>query len=161
MSEEYRIYPIGHVRSNEEGFFLEINQPYFNALKELDGFSHIQVLWWPHLGATPENRKVTEVELPYRNAPAQIGIFATRSEMRPNPIGLSAVRVLKVDHEQGLIMLPYIDAMDGTPIIDIKPYHPSSDRIRDVNVPKWCAHWPQYYEESADFDWQAEFVNAC
>lgn len=49
---------------------------------------------------------------------------------------------------------------DQTPVIDIKPYHPATDRVKDVRVPDWCSHWPQYYEENETFDWQAEFVNA-
>jgi tRNA (Thr-GGU) A37 N-methylase len=65
-----------------------------------------------------------------------------------------------VDLENGLVIVPWIDAEDGTPILDIKPYHPSSDRVRDVRMPEWCAHWPQSLEDSAAFDWEAEFVNA-
>ncbi len=61
---------------------------------------------------------------------------------------------------KGGIYVAYIDAEEGTPIIDIKPYHPATDRIRDVQVPEWCDHWPKWYEDSAEFDWQAEFVNA-
>jgi tRNA (Thr-GGU) A37 N-methylase len=49
---------------------------------------------------------------------------------------------------------------DGTPILDLKPYQPAADRIRDVTVPAWCAHWPQWYEDSAIFDWEGEFVSA-
>jgi tRNA (Thr-GGU) A37 N-methylase len=70
------------------------------------------------------------------------------------------VAVISVDVEKGLVIVPWIDAEDGTPILDIKPYHPSSDRIRDVTMPKWCQHWPQWYEDSGEFDWSAEFVNA-
>jgi tRNA (Thr-GGU) A37 N-methylase len=65
-----------------------------------------------------------------------------------------------VDVEKGLIVVPWIDAEDGTPILDIKPYHPSTDRIREVKMPRWCQHWPQWYEDSGEFDWSAEFVNA-
>ena len=68
--------------------------------------------------------------------------------------------VLHIDYERGVIHIPYIDAEDGTPILDIKPYHPCSDRVRDVTVPEWCGHWPKWYEDSASFDWAAEFVNA-
>ena len=80
--------------------------------------------------------------------------------MRPNPICISTVSVLGVDIDKGLIVIPWMDAEDDTPILDIKPYHPSMDRIRDVLMPGWCSHWPQWYEDSAEFDWSAEFVNA-
>jgi tRNA (Thr-GGU) A37 N-methylase len=53
---------------------------------------------------------------------------------------LTAVVVQEIDYERGVIHTPYIDAEAGTPILDIKPYHPSVDRIRDVAVPAWCAH---------------------
>jgi tRNA-Thr(GGU) m(6)t(6)A37 methyltransferase TsaA len=159
MTEEFQVFPIGHIRS-ENGFFLQIERPFVPALKELNAFSHIQVLYWFHLCDTPENRNITEVKEPYRNAPARMGIFATRSPVRPNPIALSVVQVLGIDQEQGLIEILYIDAAEGSPIIDLKPYHPSIDRIREAAVPKWCSHWPKWYEDSAGFDWDAEFVNA-
>jgi hypothetical protein len=55
--------------------------------------------------------------------------------------------------QEGIVRVPFMDAEDGTPILDIKPYHPSVDRIREVRVPAWCATWPQWYEDSATFDW--------
>jgi tRNA (Thr-GGU) A37 N-methylase len=141
----FTVNAIGHIRAGEDGFYLDIAPEYRPALKGLDGFGHINVLWWLH---------------PYKHAPAILGIFATRAPVRPNPIALTTVAVTHIDHEQGRIYIPYTDAEDGSPILDIKPYHPCEDRIRDVKLPEWCAHWPQWYEDSADFDWAAEFVNA-
>lgn len=89
-----------------------------------------------------------------------MGVFATRSPVRPNPIAISPVPVMGIDEDHGMIYIPYIDAEDATPIVDLKPYHPCIDRIKDVQVPAWCSHWPQSYEESASFDWSAEFVHA-
>lgn len=157
---EFKVTPIGHVRAGAEGCYLEIAQPFIPALSGLQGFSHIQVLWWCHLLDDPEARSIMECDQPYRNAPPRLGIFATRSPLRPNPIALTAVNVLGIDEQGGRIHIPYIDAEDGTPILDLKPYHPSVDRIRDVSVPAWCRHWPQWHEDSANFDWEAEFVNA-
>ena len=59
--------------------------------------------------------------------------------------------------ENGVVGLYYIDAFDGTQIIDLKPYTPSIDRIANPGTPQWCSHWPKSYEESGDFDWKAEF----
>ena len=161
MSEkEYKLSPIGEVESGQEGFALKIAPEYRAALSGLDGFGHIHVLWWSHHLDTPEYRNVMEAEQPYKNTPDKLGIFATRSPLRPNPICVSTASVLNVDVENGLVILPWIDAEDGTPILDIKPYHPSEDRIRDVRVPEWCGHWPQWYEESGEFDWEVDFVNA-
>jgi tRNA-Thr(GGU) m(6)t(6)A37 methyltransferase TsaA len=161
MSEkEYKLSPIGQVQTSPDGYALKIAPEYRAALHGLDGFGHINVLWWSHHLDTPEYRSVMEAEQPYKNAPAKLGIFATRSPLRPNPICVSTAAVLNVDVENGLVIIPWIDAEDGTPILDIKPYHPSSDRIRDLRMPEWCAHWPQWHEESGEFDWEAEFVNA-
>ena len=156
----YTLNPIGRVVATERGFALAIDEAYRPALTELEGFSHINVLWWAHLLDDPMLREMTIAERAYRDAPAQIGIFATRSPARPNPIAVTAVAVLFVDIERGVVTIPYLDAEDGTPILDIKPYHPATDRIREVRTPAWCATWPQWYEDSATFDWGAVFENA-
>jgi tRNA (adenine37-N6)-methyltransferase len=159
-SRDFTLSPVGYVRVNEAGFALVIDPQYRAALCGVEGFSHVNVLWWFHLLDEPVYRTITHCEQPYRNAPPQLGIFATRSPVRPNPLGLSVAQVLHVDQKGGMLHVAYLDAEDGTPILDIKPYHPSVDRVRDVNVPAWCAHWPEWYEDSASFDWCAEFINA-
>jgi tRNA-Thr(GGU) m(6)t(6)A37 methyltransferase TsaA len=161
MSEtEIKLSPIGHISAGPDGFALQIDPQYRLALQGLADFGYINVLWWSHYLDAPEYRNIVEAEQPYKNAPEKLGIFATRSPLRPNPICVSTTAVISVDVETGLVIVPWIDAEDGTPILDIKPYHPSSDRVHDVRMPEWCAHWPQSLEESADFDWEAEFVNA-
>jgi tRNA-Thr(GGU) m(6)t(6)A37 methyltransferase TsaA len=159
-SQEYRVFPLGRIRAREESFRIEIAKEFRPALKELDKFSHIQVFCWYHLTDRPDYRQVLICDKPYKRAPAKIGVFATRSPVRPNPVALTTVLVLSIDHTLGHIIIPYIDAEDGTPVIDIKPYHPATERVRDVSVPAWCSHWPQWYEDSAAFDWAAEFENA-
>jgi tRNA-Thr(GGU) m(6)t(6)A37 methyltransferase TsaA len=158
--KEYHLSPVGRVANGPQGCVLKIAAKYRAALQGLEGFSHIQVLWWSHQLDNPEARNLLEAEQPYAGAPARLGIFATRSPLRPNPIGLSTVAVLGVDCGKGLVLVPWIDAEDGTPILDIKPYHPSSDRVREVHLPAWCRGWPQWAEDSADFDCEAVFVNA-
>ena len=156
----YTLSPIGRVEADETGFMLIIDEPYRPALAGLDGFSHLVVLWWCHLLDEPSYRETTVAERPYKNAPAQIGIFATRSPARPNPIAVTPVPVLSIDVTDGVVRIPFIDAEVGTPVLDIKPYHPAVDRIRDVQTPGWCADWPQWYEDSATFDWGAVFETA-
>jgi tRNA-Thr(GGU) m(6)t(6)A37 methyltransferase TsaA len=158
MSKKIELQPIGIVRSGEEGFRLEIEPKYRPALAGLEGFSHVTVLWWPHKADTPETRNTLEVPKPYKKAPVKLGIFATRSEARPNPVLVTAIPLLHVDVKEGLLVTPYIDAEDGSPILDIKPYQPCIDRIRDTRAPEWCRHWPQYAEDSATFDWESEFL---
>lgn len=86
-----------------------------------------------------------------------MGVFALRSPERPNPIAVSNADIAYVDEENGVVGLYYIDAFDGTQVIDLKPYTPSIDRIANPETPQWCSHWPKFYEESGDFDWEAEF----
>ena len=59
--------------------------------------------------------------------------------------------------ENGLIRMPYFDALPGTPILDIKPYIPSLDRVEQPAMPAWCAAWPASVENSGDFDWAEVF----
>lgn len=87
-----------------------------------------------------------------------MGTFATRTPIRPNPIALTAAEIICIDYESGLIQIAFIDADDNTPVLDIKPYTPSLDRIEDPEVPEWCAHWPKSLEASASFAWEEEFL---
>jgi tRNA (adenine37-N6)-methyltransferase len=156
METKIDIKPIGFIRSKSGTFHIELNNEFKPALINLDGFSHLQVIWWGHLYATPESRAVLVGEKPYKNGPDKIGIFATRSPVRPNPVLISNIYVQKIDYEKGVIETPYIDAEDGTPVIDIKPYH-KSERVKDCTVPDWCKHWPEWDEDTATFDWEKEF----
>ena len=160
MKTGFKLSTIGQVRATEGEFCLELDKAYISALTGLEGFSCLNVLWWANLLDNEEHRAILTCEKPYKNAPATMGIFATRSPLRPNPIGLTTVSVLHIDYDNGKIYVPYIDAENGTPILDLKPYHPSTDRVKDVSVPDWCRHWPQWVEDSATFDWAAEFENA-
>ena len=107
-----------------------------------------------------EMRQYMVAPKPYKKGPEEVGLFATRSPVRPNPLGMTTVPVLDIDRKNGLVKIAFIDAENGTPIVDIKPYH-GIDRVRDVHVPEWCSHWPEWYEDSAEFDWAEEFENAC
>jgi tRNA-Thr(GGU) m(6)t(6)A37 methyltransferase TsaA len=152
--------PLGYVRSGGQGFVLEIKPEFYEALVGLQGFSHINVIWWSHLLDSPKYRKIMTCEKPYVKSPAYLGVFATRSPQRPNPICLSVAQVFSINLDEGRIVVAYMDAEDGTPILDIKPYLPATDRVRDVYTPEWNSHWPACYEDSALFDWGSEFVNA-
>lgn len=153
----YTVNPIGTIHFDADGPILQMEESYAAAIRELDGFSHINVLWWCHECDSEEARSILEVPSPYRKAPEIMGIFATRSPMRPNPVALTAAQVIHIDHEAGAIRLAYIDAEDGTPVLDIKPYTPSIDRVEQPTVPTWCSHWPKSAETSGDFDWAGEF----
>ena len=153
----YSINRIGTVHSGADGFYIEIEPQYRDALKGLEDFGCIQVIWWFNGCDTPEFRSILCENRPYKNGPETLGVFATRSAQRPNPIALSCAHTTFADRERGIIGVDWIDANDGSPVIDIKPYTPSLDRIESPDVPDWCAHWPKNTETSGDFDWAAEF----
>ena len=96
------------------------------ALRGLDGFSHIWLIW----GFSESEGWSPTVRPPRLGGNVRMGVFATRSPFRPNPIGLSSVRLegIETDGENGLVLIVTgADLMDGTPIYDIKPYLPGVD----------------------------------
>ncbi len=104
-----------------------------DALRGLDGFSHIWVLW-QFSQAVRENWSPT-VRPPRLGGNARLGVFATRSPFRPNNIGLSAVKLLAIERLDGLgdtLLIEGADMLDGTPVFDIKPYLPYADAIADA-----------------------------
>ena len=147
---------VGKVKKQNELFIVELDKEYHPALTGLDGFSHLQIVWWGHLCDFPEYRSIYSMAKPYKNGPEDLGIFASRSPMRPNPILMSTVEVSKIDYLKGHIYFPYIDAELDSPVLDIKPYH-LSERVKSCRVPAWCNHWPNWYEDAAKFNWNKEF----
>lgn len=99
------------------------------GLRGLERFSHIVVLYWMH-----KSRRDVIVQTPKHLAEPR-GVFALRSPVRPNPIALSVVEIVNLDVEAGIIEIDAIDCLDGTPIVDIKPYLPSIDAVPDARVP--------------------------
>ncbi len=96
------------------------------ALADLDRFSHIWVIYWMHL-----NQGWNPTVIPPRGPRTRRGLFSTRAPHRPNSLGLSAVRLVKI---KGLeIHIQGHDLLDGTPVLDIKPYIPFADCIEDAS----------------------------
>jgi tRNA-Thr(GGU) m(6)t(6)A37 methyltransferase TsaA len=151
------VFPIGKIQNGEDGTFVELDPKYIPALTALEGFSHINVFWWFSECDNAECRSALQTPKPYKTAPEIMGTFATRSPMRPNPIALTTAEVIFIDHEKGRIQIAYTDANDGTPVLDIKPYTPSLDRVEHPSVPEWCSHWPMSLEQSAEFPWEDVF----
>lgn len=101
-------------------------------LRGIEGFSHLWLLFVFHQ-VLDQGWKPT-VRPPRLGGNRRLGVFATRSPFRPNPIGLSAVKLEGVDNRDGqwLLQLSGIDLVDGTPVLDIKPYVPYADAIADA-----------------------------
>lgn len=147
--------PVGTVHVSEGKYSVQVEKKYIPALTNIEGYSHLQIVWWGHLTDKPENRGKLIADRLFKNAPGKMGIFATRSPVRPNPVLITTIKVTGIDLEKGLITTPYIDAEDGTPVLDIKPYVPM-ERVKNLMVPEWFRHWPQWFEEAASFDWKAQ-----
>lgn len=153
----FTLNPIGSVRCGEDGFAIHIDPAYREALTGLDGFDWIQTIWWFDGCDNAQSRAKRVLDKPYVNGPDKMGVFATRSPERPNPIAVTAAYVTGIDRENGIIHIAWTDARDGSPVLDIKPYTPAADRVAQPAVPAWCAHWPGSVEESGEFDWAGEF----
>ena len=156
--QTFTVHPVGVVNGGGEGpAQLRIDPAYRDGLRGLEGFGHAVVTWWAHEVDDPELRALVDAGRPYARLDHDLGIFATRSPLRPNPLALTVIELAAVDADVGLVETPYLNAADGTPVLDLKPYTPSIDRIEHPIVPAWCAHWPESAEASADFDWPSEF----
>ena len=96
------------------------------ALSDLDSFSHIWVIYWMHL-----NQGWNPTVMPPRGSKVRRGLFSTRAPHRPNSIGLSVVKLNRV-HKRTLY-IEGLDMLDGTPVLDIKPYLPYADAVPDAS----------------------------
>ena len=105
-----------------------ISEAFRPGLSGLEGATHVILLTWLH--HSPRNLIVQHP----RHASEAKGVFALRSPARPNPVGLHAVRVLHLEPEAGILDIDAIDVLDGTPVIDIKPYIPAIDAVPDART---------------------------
>jgi len=136
--------PIGIVRNEikqpiKEGWEkvvseIVIDDSLTEALDGLEEFSHLIVLYWMHRSATT-GRVPTKVHPRGEQKLPLVGVFATRSPKRPNPVGKATVRLLQ--RQGNILKVEGLDAIDGTPIIDIKPYIPEYDSPANAKVPPW------------------------
>jgi len=104
------------------------------ALDGLDECSHIIVLYWMHQ-LTPGRKLQLKVHPMGKPELPLVGRFATRSPSRPNPVGQSTVKLL--ERRGNILKVKGLDAIDGTPVIDIKPYIPKYDSADDAKAPPW------------------------
>jgi len=104
------------------------------ALDGLEEFSHIIVIYWMHLASAP-GQVPTKIHPRGRQELPLVGIFATRAPSRLNPVGETAVRLL--ERQGNILKVEGLDAIDGTPVIDIKPYIPGRDAVTEAKAPSW------------------------
>jgi len=117
--------PIQPLAAKEEAY-IELFPEYVEGLKDIEGFSHLTLLYHFHK-VEGHNLVVT----PFMDTEAH-GIFATRSPKRPNAIGLSTVKLEKV--EGNILHIAQADMLDGSPLLDIKPFFPRYDNRDNVSI---------------------------
>jgi len=167
--EDYLVRPIGVVRSNykkaslkyqdqdlelnekiltntktgkESVSELVIKKEYEDSLDGIEDFSHIMVLYWSH-NIGEEGRAVTKVHPAGKKHLPLVGVFATRSPSRPNPICSTTVELL--ERKKNILKVKGLDALDGSPIIDIKFHHPSYDAPSNIKWPDWMKELLNYF----------------
>ena len=120
--------PIQSVSAQDVEGVVEIFPEYAEGLRDIDGFSHIILIYHFHL-----SKKFSLIVKPFLDDPSH-GVFACRAPARPNPIGISIVRLTKVEKER--LYIKDVDIVDGTPLLDIKPYVPDFDQ-RETEKKGW------------------------
>ena len=135
MSQSFKVFPVGVVRKNEDETWIEILEPYSDALLGLEGFSHILVFFWFHENDSPAKRQTLRVHPRKDEQNPLTGVFGTHSPLRPNLIGLTICKLKSIKDRR--IAIEDIDAFDDTPVIDIKCYIPISVPQSEVRLPDW------------------------
>ena len=121
------LYSIGFISQDNDKTFVYIYEKYKKALEGLTTGQWLYLLLWFHLSDTENKRMILKVH-PMGDPLYELrGVFATRSPVRPNPIGLYLVRINHLDIDHGILVITKIDAYENTPVIDIKPYVESLD----------------------------------
>ena len=156
-----RAEPIGFLRSEKRSKFSLPHQPLGNAaernvvellpgrqfeqaLLDLEGFERVWLVWWFH-----RNRNWKPQVLPPRGPKKKRGVFATRSPHRPNPIGITPVELVRVEKRR--LVVGEVDLVDGTPILDIKPYVPAIDAFPGSRA-GWVDEIERAGEETARYE---------
>jgi len=154
---EFTVQPIGRVVSGRREADpddlwetavaeIEVDPAWAGALDGLEGFSHVWLLWW--LDRFDDPPETVRVRPEGRPEMPLTGIFATRSPHRPNPLALTVVRL--VERQGARLRVQGLDAYEGTPIIDIKPYLRRGDLIAEATVPAWLEQLWQIHDRERE-----------
>ncbi len=152
MNETINLKPIGHVVSPVEETVDEkwggvlsrvlLLPEHAGGLDGLDGFSHAIIVTHMNKAKYEPARHLKRRPRGLEFMPL-VGIFSQRAKDRPNPIGITAVRIIQVGSDY--LEVQGLDAVNGTPVLDIKPYYPLFDRIENPRTPEWVAELMKDY----------------
>jgi tRNA-Thr(GGU) m(6)t(6)A37 methyltransferase TsaA len=143
--QEITLKAIGRVRNstrkkNREGWEsviseLIIDPKYEEALEGVEDYSHLFILFWLSRMLPRDRGRVPKIHPKSRLDLPLVGFFSTRTQYRPNPIGLTLVKLLK--REKNILEVRGLDAINGTPVLDVKPISPRTEFPRRTRVPGW------------------------
>ena len=136
----FALHPIGRIETGKDTVAVRIFDAYAEGLLGLDQWSHVQVIYWFDKNDTPEKRRTLRVHPRGDRENPLTGVFACRSPFRPNLIALTVCRIVSV--EGNVVRLDKIDAFDGTPVLDLKPFTPADAPTGGVRVPDWARRGP-------------------
>jgi len=119
-----------------------LDEPLAEGLDGIEAFSHLVVVFWMHRAAEAEPVRMRRRPQGRQDMP-EVGIFAQRARHRPNPIGVTAVRLLR--REKHRLVVRGLDAIHGTPVVDVKPYVPQFDSAESPQVPEWVDRLMERY----------------
>ena len=117
---------------------VEVYDEFAEGLLKIDEYSHAVILYHYHIDRHPDPKPMQQHAHANENFPV-VGIFSLRGSDRPNRIGISMVKILEVG--QNTLKVAGLDALDGSPVLDIKPYIPRADAIPEATVSEWQAEW--------------------
>jgi tRNA (adenine37-N6)-methyltransferase len=147
-----KLQPIGIIRSPvtkmSQGNWgqvqaeIHLNDEYVQGIKGLEEFSHVVVVFYMHQATFVSSEHLIRRPRAQANQP-EIGVFAQRTKYRPNPIGITTVKLLGIDHN--VLTVLALDALDSTPVLDLKPYMPAFDRVESARLPAWVVEFEKGY----------------
>jgi tRNA-Thr(GGU) m(6)t(6)A37 methyltransferase TsaA len=137
---ELAVTPVQSSLNRAASGTIEISARYADGLDGLDGFDYAWLVSWLHQAERPDGRQLRQVPFLLRRQGRRMGVFATRGPRRVNPIGLSLIRLLSVTGTT--IAFSGTDLLDGTPVLDIKPYVSRFDRPPGEPRCGWFDHAP-------------------
>jgi tRNA-Thr(GGU) m(6)t(6)A37 methyltransferase TsaA len=154
-AKEIELRPIAVVRSPQkqpvdEGWGdvvaeIHVDPSLARGLKGLENFSHAVIVFWMHDASFDPAKDLVRRPRGLADLP-ELGAFAQRSRHRPNPIGVTTVEI--VSARSGVLMVRGLDAIDGTPVLDIKPYFSPFDRPKQASEPAWVGRLMEGYFQS-------------
>ncbi len=131
----FLLNPIGKVKKTDQQTTIVLEKKFQPGLLGLDQWSHVWVMWWFDKNDSPKKRAILQVHPRGNRENPLTGVFATRSPFRPNLIAMTLCKIISVD--ENVVTVEAIDAFDGTPVLDLKPYALGIDTAKGFAGPSW------------------------